>query len=102
MFSRPDRNSIQTMEKHLEVTKWKKEEAKPHGSRSQATWKPKPHRTISATVLLEVTKWKKPWKPKPHRTISATRSDSAAEAAPLIVVHSEVVKGGEDAVEVGA
>ena len=37
-----------------------------------------------------------------HRTISATRSDSAAEAAPLIVVPSEVVKGGEDAVEVGA
>ena len=30
------------------------------------------------------------------------RSDSAAEAAPLIVVPSEVVKGGEDAVEVGA
>ncbi len=30
------------------------------------------------------------------------RSDSAAEAAPLVVVPSEVVKGREDAVEVGA
>ncbi len=30
------------------------------------------------------------------------KSDSAAEAAPLIIVPSEVVKGGEDAVEVGA
>ena len=27
---------------------------------------------------------------------------SSAEAAPLVVVPSEVVKGGEDAVEVGA
>ncbi len=44
------------------------------------------------------------WKPTAHRKISAARrewrSDSAAEAAPLIVVPSEVVKSEEDAVEV--